>query len=74
LVQGSFLGVRAWPEGDADHSPPSSAKVNNEKKLYFLSHLTPAWRSGIVFITIMIMVVIVVVIILTITHGYPKIN
>jgi hypothetical protein len=27
---GSFPGGKARPEGDADHSPPSSAEVVNE--------------------------------------------
>jgi hypothetical protein len=32
-----FSGAKARPGRDADHSPPSSAKVQNEQKLYFLS-------------------------------------
>jgi hypothetical protein len=27
---GPFLGGKAWPERNADHSPPSSAEVVNE--------------------------------------------
>jgi hypothetical protein len=27
---GPFLGGKAWPGRDADHSPPSSAEVMNE--------------------------------------------
>jgi hypothetical protein len=37
-------GGKARPGRDADHSPPSSAKVKNELELYFLSSLAPAWR------------------------------
>jgi hypothetical protein len=36
-TRGSSLGH------DADHSPPSSAKVKNEYELYFLSPSAPAW-------------------------------
>jgi hypothetical protein len=35
---------KAWPGRDADHSPPSSAKVKNEKELYLLSPQVPLWR------------------------------
>jgi hypothetical protein len=34
---GSFPGGKARPGRDADHSPPSSAEVKNEKELYLLS-------------------------------------
>jgi hypothetical protein len=34
---GPFPGSKAWPRRDADHSPPSSAEVENEWDLYFLS-------------------------------------
>jgi hypothetical protein len=37
--RGSFPWGKAWPGRDADHSPPSSAKVVNEKELYLLSLL-----------------------------------
>jgi hypothetical protein len=30
-------GVKVWPGRDADHSPPPSAEVENEKELYLLS-------------------------------------
>jgi hypothetical protein len=41
---GSFPGGKARPGRDADHSPPSSAEVKNEKKLYLLSPNMPPWR------------------------------
>jgi hypothetical protein len=41
---GSFPGGKAWPGRDADHSPPSRAKVKNEKELYLLSPHVPPWR------------------------------
>jgi hypothetical protein len=34
---GPFLGGKARPGRDANHSPPSSAKVKNEQELYLLS-------------------------------------
>jgi hypothetical protein len=34
-----FSGGKARPGRDADHSPPSSAEVVNEKELYLLSPL-----------------------------------
>jgi hypothetical protein len=34
---GPFLGGKAWPGRDADHSPPSCAEVKNEQELYLLS-------------------------------------
>jgi hypothetical protein len=34
---GLFPGAKAGPGRDADHSPPSSAEVENEYELYFLS-------------------------------------
>jgi hypothetical protein len=34
---GPFPGGKARPGRDADHSPPSSAEVVNEKELYLLS-------------------------------------
>jgi hypothetical protein len=41
---GPFPGVKARPGRDADHSPPSSAEVENEYELYLLSPQTPPWR------------------------------
>jgi hypothetical protein len=41
---GPAPGVKAWPGRDADHSPPSSAKVVNEYELYLLSPQAPPWR------------------------------
>jgi hypothetical protein len=29
-TEGPFPGAKAWPGRDADHSPPSSAEVENE--------------------------------------------
>jgi hypothetical protein len=34
---GPFPGGKARPGRDADHSPPSSAEIMNEKKLYLFS-------------------------------------
>jgi hypothetical protein len=36
---GPFPGVKAQPERNADHSPPSSVEVKNEQELYLLSPL-----------------------------------
>jgi hypothetical protein len=36
---GPFPGGKALPSRDADHSPPSSAEVKNEKELFLLSSL-----------------------------------
>jgi hypothetical protein len=41
---GPFPGGKAQPGRDADHSPPSSAEVKNEQKLYLLSPHAPPWR------------------------------
>jgi hypothetical protein len=41
---GSFVVGKARPGLEADQSLPYSAKVKNEKDLYFLSPLVPAWR------------------------------
>jgi hypothetical protein len=41
---------KARPGRDADHSPPSNAKVKNEYELYFLSSLAPALRSRTVLL------------------------
>jgi hypothetical protein len=43
-TRGPFPGSKARPERDADHSPPSSAEVKNEKELYLLSPQAPLWR------------------------------
>jgi hypothetical protein len=42
-IWGSFPGGKARPGRDADHSPPSSAKVKNEQELYLLSPHVPPW-------------------------------
>jgi hypothetical protein len=39
------LGVKR-PGGEADHSPPSSAKVKERVELYFHSPNTPSWRGA----------------------------
>jgi hypothetical protein len=41
---GSFPGSKARPGRDANHSPPFSAEVKNEKELYLLSPHVPPWR------------------------------
>jgi hypothetical protein len=41
---GPFPGGKARPGRDADHSPPSSAEVVNEYKLYLLSPQAHPWR------------------------------
>jgi hypothetical protein len=37
-------GVKARSGRNADHSPPSSAEVENEYELYLLSPQAPSWR------------------------------
>jgi hypothetical protein len=39
---GPFPGAKARPRRDADHSPPSSAEVD-EQELYVLSTEAPSW-------------------------------
>jgi hypothetical protein len=41
---GPFPGGKARPGRDANHSPPSSAEVENEQELYLLSPQAPSWR------------------------------
>jgi hypothetical protein len=41
---GLFPGAKTRPGRDADHSPPSSAEVENEWELYLLSPQAPSWR------------------------------
>jgi hypothetical protein len=41
---GPFPGATARPGRDADHSPLSSAEVENRQKLYLLSPQAPSWR------------------------------
>jgi hypothetical protein len=43
-TRGPFPGAKAWPGRDADHSPPSSAEVVNEKEPYILSPQAPPRR------------------------------
>jgi hypothetical protein len=40
---GPFPGGKVWLGHDADHSPPSSAKVKNEYELYLLSPQASPW-------------------------------
>jgi hypothetical protein len=49
---GSFPpGVKARPGREADHSPPSSAEVENEYELYLLSPQAPPWRvEGLLYL------------------------
>jgi hypothetical protein len=47
---GPFLGGKARPGRDTDHSPPSNAEVVNEQGLYFLSPQAPPWRvAGLLY-------------------------
>jgi hypothetical protein len=46
---GPFLGGKARPGRDADHSPPSRDKVKNEQELCLFFPLAPAWRNGTAF-------------------------
>jgi hypothetical protein len=49
---GPFLGGKARPGRDADHSPISSAEVVNEQELYLLSPQAPQWRvAGLLYFT-----------------------
>jgi hypothetical protein len=41
---GPFHGAKVRPGRDADHSPSSSAVVENEYELYLLSPQAPSWR------------------------------
>jgi hypothetical protein len=41
---GPFLGGKAQPGRDSDHSPPSSAEVKYEQELYLLSPHVPPWH------------------------------
>jgi hypothetical protein len=40
---GPLPGAKPRPGRDTDHSPPSSAEVENEQELYFLSKQAPPW-------------------------------
>jgi hypothetical protein len=42
-TRSSFPGSKGWPGDNADHSPPSSAKVKKEYELYLLSPKVPSW-------------------------------
>jgi hypothetical protein len=51
VTEGPFPGGKARLGRDADHSPPSSAEVENEWELYLLSPQAPSWRvAGLLFI------------------------
>jgi hypothetical protein len=41
---GPFLGGKARPGRDTDHSPPSSAEVKNKRERYLPTPQTPTWR------------------------------
>jgi hypothetical protein len=50
-TMGPFSGGKVRQGRDADHSPPSSAEVENEWELYLLSPQAPSWRVvGHIFI------------------------
>jgi hypothetical protein len=68
------LGVKR-PEGEADHSSPSSAEVKKCVELYLHSCNTPSWRGAelstgtslpfiIIIIIIIIMIIIIIIIII----------
>jgi hypothetical protein len=40
---GPFPGAKARPGRDADHSPTSSAEVDNDYEIYLLSTQAPTW-------------------------------
>jgi hypothetical protein len=48
---GPFPGIKARPGRDANHSPISSAEVENEQELYLLSpkHLRSVWWDSFSF-------------------------
>jgi hypothetical protein len=49
-TEGLSPGVKSRPGRDADHSPPSSAEVENEE-LYLLSPQAPPWRvAGLLYL------------------------
>jgi hypothetical protein len=53
---GPFLGGKERPGRDADHSPPSSAEVENEYELYILSSKrlqSVLWDSFIFFFVLL---------------------
>jgi hypothetical protein len=43
-TKGPYPGAKAQPGRDADHSPTSSAEVENEYELYVLSPQTSSWH------------------------------
>jgi hypothetical protein len=54
---GPFPGGKARPGRDADHSPPSSAEVVNEWKLYVLSPQAPSWCvAGLLYFLLFLIV------------------
>jgi hypothetical protein len=48
-TRGIFPGGKVRPGRDADHSPPSSAEVENEYELYLLSPQALSWRDTFTF-------------------------
>jgi hypothetical protein len=44
-TRGPFPGGKARPRRDADHSPPSSAKVEQELELYLIFPQALSWRE-----------------------------
>jgi hypothetical protein len=43
-IEGPFPDAKERPGREPDHSPPSSAEVENEWELYLLSPQAPSWR------------------------------
>jgi hypothetical protein len=74
-TRGSFPGVKR-PERDADHSPPSSAEVEEWVELYLHSQNTPSWQNaqlkhGDTFIIIIIIIIIIIVIVVVVVVVFP---
>jgi hypothetical protein len=54
-TEGPFPGGKERPGRDADHSPPSSAEVENEWELYLLSPQAPPWRvEGLLYFVLQV--------------------
>jgi hypothetical protein len=49
---GPFPGTKARLGRDADHSPSSSAEVENEQELYLLSSQAPLWHAVVLVQTL----------------------
>jgi hypothetical protein len=77
---GPFPGIKALPGRDADHSPPSTAEVENESELYLLYPLAPSWLvvrqllkwgleifSSLLLIIVMYIIIIIIIIVKIVT-------